>query len=64
MFRKLNVKQLSRLSEFLANLGLVFFAGLVLPSFAGVDKVDPFNVRLGLTLTLICVSISLLLLRK
>ena len=56
--------QLDRLSEFTANLGLVFMASIVAPLFSGVDKVDLFMLILGVVFTLLCVVISLWLVRK
>lgn len=63
-FGKLNNYQLDRLSEFTANLGLVFFAALVLPIFSGIDKVNYFNVVWGLALTTLCLIVSLFVLRR
>ncbi len=59
----LNNFQLDRLSEFAANLGLVFLASVVTPLFTGVDKASPFIVGLGLMLTSGCLAVSLLLLK-
>jgi len=42
-----NDSQLDRLSEFTANLGLVFFASALAPLFSKVDKIDPFVVVSG-----------------
>lgn len=57
---KLSPLQLDRLSEFTANLSLVFFASLVMPVF-GVDKIDPFMIGSGLVGTAICLVVSLFL---
>lgn len=38
MKRSLNDSQLDRLSEFTANLSLVFFASMVTPIIAGLDR--------------------------
>jgi len=59
----LNKPQLDRLSEFTANLGLVFLASVVTPLFTSIDKASLFIVGLGLTLTFGCVVVSLLLLK-
>lgn len=62
--RKLTGKQLDRLSDFSANLGLVFFAGLVLPVVVSVDKVNVFAVVLGIVLTVLSVLVSITILKK
>jgi len=61
---KLNNKQLQQLAEFMANLGLVFFASVITPLFTKVDNVNPYNIVLGLGAALVCLFISLSLLTK
>lgn len=53
--------QVERLSEFCANLGLIFFASTVAPIFSGVDNIEPTRVLFGWLLTTISLIISLLL---
>lgn len=61
----LNEEQLKRLSEFIANLGLVFFGTAVIPPiFTPLDRIDPFMITLGMLLTLYCLTVSLFLLRE
>ena len=60
MKESLNNSQLDRLSEFTANLSLLFFASLVMPVF-GIDGVDPFMIGSGLVSSLFLLVISLLL---
>ena len=45
---RLDSSQLERLSEFTANLGLVFLASVIAPFFSNIDKTDPVSVGLGL----------------
>jgi len=59
----LNDSQLERLSEFMSNLGLVFFASATTPLFVDVDKVKPFILVLGVFLTVTCLVMSLFLLK-
>lgn len=60
----LNDSQLNRLSEFTANLGLVFFATAITPLFSGIDARSLYVLLLGLILGAGCVFVSLLLLRS
>ncbi len=60
---RLNQLQLDRLSEILGNLGLVFFASLVLPVFQG-----SYSINLGILISGVisaagCVIGSLILLK-
>lgn len=57
---KFNQHQLDRFSEFVANLGLVFFASMVVPIFLG-PTVDAFMILTGILLSGFCLFISLLL---
>lgn len=59
----LNDFQLDRLSEFTANLSLVFFASMVTPLFSGVDKMNLFIIVLGLVLSSGSLVVSLFLLK-
>ena len=59
----LNDSQLDRLSEFTANLALLFFAPVIAPLFYGIDERSAFVVGLGLVLTVGCLIISLFLLK-
>lgn len=63
MARLLNQRQLERLSEFTANMGLVFLATVTTPLFAGVDERSTFVLLSGLLLTSGCLVISLFLLK-
>lgn len=58
---ELSDNQLDRLSEFCANLGLVFFAGLLLPIFSGIDKVKLSDIIVGASSTLASLIASLIL---
>lgn len=53
--------QLGRLSEFTANLSLVFFASLVTPIFSGMDKINLIIVLPGILFTTGFLIISLLI---
>jgi len=48
--KKLNNNQLKQLSEFSANLGLVFLATVIAPLFSNIDKVNLISVILGLVI--------------
>lgn len=61
---KLNNNQLKQLAEFTTNLGLVFIASVVTPLFTNIDKIDILTVVLGIGLMLICLTASMLLLKK
>ena len=56
--------QLGRLSEFTANLSLVFFASVVSQIFSGVDEVNWFMLVLGVSFTAGSLFISLLLAKE
>lgn len=58
---KLNENQLKQLADFTANLGLIFFATIIAPVFADIDKINLINVVLGLTAGITCLMGSLLL---
>ncbi len=60
---KLSLLQLDRLSEFTANLGLIFFATGVTPLFSQANKVDTLIFEISIILTLGCLIMSLLLLK-
>ena len=62
--KKLSTKQLDRISEFSANLGLVFFAGLVLPVAISVDKINVFAVVLGIVMTILSLVVSIVIIKK
>jgi len=61
---QLNDSQLERLSEFIANLGLVLLASVLAPIFSRVDRLDIPMVISGLAGAIICLVASLYLLRK
>lgn len=52
-------EQLNRLSEFTANMGLVFFATVVTPIFSYPSKINIFMIVLGLILMCGSLVISL-----
>jgi len=53
MTHLLDDSQLNRLSEILADIGLVFFATMVAgPFLTGLDKLDPLVAVLGLGISL------------
>lgn len=60
---ELNKLQIDRFSEFVSNLGLVFFASMVVPIFLG-PTVDAFMILTGILLSGFCLFISLLLLKS
>ena len=64
MVVKLNENQLKQLAEFTSNLGLVFFATVVTPVAAGAGKINPFMITLGLILTILCLFLSLIIIRS
>jgi hypothetical protein len=57
-----NKKQLDRLSEFLSNSGIVFFATIITQFFSG-SMIDYSLVIVGFLLTLLSVFTSLLILK-
>ena len=61
---KLNDNQLKQLADFTSNLGLVFFATAVTPVFSTIDNVNPFVITLGLGLTITCIIVSVLILKR
>lgn len=63
MTRPLNDSQLDRLSETLANFGLLLFASLVIPTLSGIDRADLFKLLLGLVGGLSSFVMSLFLLK-
>lgn len=60
---RLNQSQLDRLSEILGNLGLIFFASLVLPVFQGSYSINLGIFISGLFSATGCVIGSLILLK-
>lgn len=56
--------QLNRLSEFSANLALVFLASVITPLFTGTDIINLERVILGLVLMLIALTASLLMAKE
>lgn len=58
---KLTDAQLERLSEFTANLGLVFIVSVVTPLFTDFEKTNLYNVSFGVIATFACLIISLYL---
>lgn len=61
---QLNNKQLDRLSEFLANLSLLFIATLVLPNIFGNTKLNMNDFLSGVGLTILFLLVSMILIRK
>ncbi|KKU81109.1 hypothetical protein A2971_05285 [Candidatus Gottesmanbacteria bacterium RIFCSPLOWO2_01_FULL_46_21] len=61
---RLNIAQLDRLSEIIGNLGLLFLATLVLPIFVKGSIVDPITILVGVIVSIVCVIVSMFLLRK
>jgi len=57
-----NKRQLNRLSEFLSNVGIVFFATIITQFFSG-NVIDYSLVAVGFLLTLLSVITSLLILK-
>ena len=65
MRRVLRPGQLNRLSEFTANLGLVFFASAIAPLFSlEFDPANFFVVIFGVVAAFTCLLGSLLLIRR
>ena len=60
---RLNSFQLDRLSEILGNLGLVFFASLVIPIFTNTQIYDQNIIISGLITSAGCIIGSLILLK-
>ena len=61
---ELNKKQLNRLSEFVSNIGIVFFATTTTPLFSTNTVVNYYLIGVGLVLSSGSVVISLFLLKK
>ncbi|PIP15300.1 hypothetical protein COW98_01325 [Candidatus Roizmanbacteria bacterium CG22_combo_CG10-13_8_21_14_all_35_9] len=61
---KLNKNQLNRLSEFVSNVGVVFFATTTTPLFSAGTMVNYYLIGIGLILSSGSVIISLFLLKK
>ena len=57
-----NKRQLDRLSEFISNIGIIFFATIVTPFFTG-NMINYSVVMVGLALSLLSIFISLFLLK-
>lgn len=60
---KLNSLQLDRLSEMMSNLGLIFFASMVIPFFTNTQISDPNIIVSGLVTSTGCIIGSLILLK-
>ena len=60
---KLNSKQLDRLSEIIANAGILLLASLVIPSFTGTT-LSSTMIAVGFVSATLCFIISLYLVRK
>ncbi len=58
---RFNSNQAKRLSEHFSNLSVFFFATVIAPIFAPIEKRDPFMVISGLVLYLFCLGESLLI---
>ena len=61
---ELNEKQLDRLSEFLANLSLLFVATLILPNIFGGNKPNTNDLMSGLGLTILFLLSSMLIIKE
>lgn len=61
--RYLNKLQLDRLSEIFGNLGLLFLGSMVLPFLTGIEKPNIILSGLGLILSMISWSASILMLK-
>lgn len=59
----MNDSQLDRLSEIMANFGLLLLASMVLPTIIGVDKADAFKLLLGMVGGVSFLLLSLLILK-
>jgi hypothetical protein len=62
MTLELNKHQLDRLSEFISNVGIVFFASIITPFFIG-NMIDYSVVMIGLILSLLSLFTSLFILK-
>ena len=62
MIIEFNKRQLNRLSEFLSNVGIIFFATIITQYFSG-NMIDYSLVTVGFLLTLLSVFTSLFLIR-
>lgn len=61
---RLNSAQIERISEIFGNLGLVFFAGLVVPILEGNTAINILVVTTGVGMALLCMYISIFLLQE
>ena len=60
---RLNKGQKEKLADFSGNLGLVFFATLVMPVFTKIDRINILMIVLGILFTNVCVISSLYLMK-
>lgn len=58
---RLKNAQVKQIADFLSNLSLVFIAVILTPLFANLDNANPFLVVLGVTVAVICFSVSLVI---
>ena len=61
---KLNKDQRDGVAEYLSNLSLIFFAGLVMPVLLRFDTINIFNASYGMILSVMSLVVSLSLRRK
>lgn len=61
-FPRFNELQLNRISEILGNLGIVFFAAIVIPTFI-TPTYDIFTGLAGFAISLVCWFLSVVLLK-
>ena len=59
---KLNKRQIDRISEIYGNLGLLFFAALVMPVFTG-ETINTVKIVAGITTSSACILVSVIILR-
>ena len=60
---KFNKHQLDRLSEYISNISLIFFASIISPFFSG-GMVNYFVIPVGMTLAVGFLVISLSIIKK
>lgn len=60
----LNDSQKDRISETFANIGLIFFASMVVPFFTAVEEIDTFKIVSGAIATTCFIFASLVVLKE
>lgn len=61
---KLSESQLFKLSDFVSNLGIVFFGALISPIFTGLDRASVVGILLCAVGTVLCAFFSIIIVRN